>query len=76
MVSDPVLLSDPLDRLVPSAIAQETTATVTGTVTDPSGGVLPGVIVSLKHVATGRHFESITHRGGRLLGAPSADWYL
>ena len=39
-----------------TATAQETTATVTGTVTDQSGGVLPGVTVSLKHVATGRVF--------------------
>lgn len=40
------------------ALAQETTATVTGTVTDQSGGVLPGVVVSLKQVGTGRVFES------------------
>ena len=43
-----------------TASAQETTATVTGTVTDQSGGVLPGVTVSLKHVATGRVSEGVT----------------
>jgi len=47
--------------------AQETTATVTGTVTDQSGGVLPGVVVSLKHVATGRVFESTTSPEGLYL---------
>jgi Carboxypeptidase regulatory-like domain/TonB dependent receptor/TonB-dependent Receptor Plug Domain len=52
------------------AFAQETTATVTGTVTDSSGGVLPGVTVSLKHVATGRSFEGITNtEGGYLMSA-------
>lgn len=43
-----------------TALAQETTATVTGTVTDQSGGVRPGVVVSLKHVPTGRTFEGTT----------------
>ena len=49
------------------AFAQETTATATGTVTDSSGGVLPGVTVSFKHVATGRLFESITNTEGSYL---------
>ena len=53
-----------------TAIAQETTATVTGTVTDQSGGVLPGVSVSLRHVATGRVAEGISGaEGGYLLPA-------
>ena len=53
-----------------AAIAQETTATVTGTVTDQSGGVLPGVSVSLRHVATGRVAEGISGaEGGYLLPA-------
>ena len=55
---------------VPSVLAQETTATVTGTVTDASGGVLPGVVVSLKHTATGRVFEGTTStEGGYLVRA-------
>ena len=49
------------------ASAQETTATITGTVTDQSGGVLPGVTVSAKHVATGRAFEAITNAEGNYL---------
>ena len=53
-----------------TAAAQETTATVTGTVTDQSGGVLPGVTVSLKHVATGRVSEGVTGaEGGYLMSA-------
>ncbi len=56
-----------LSLSVPAATAQETTATVTGTVTDSSGGVLPGVVVSLKHVPTGRTFESITGAEGGYL---------
>lgn len=36
------------------AQAQETTGTITGIVTDESGGVLPGVTVSVLHVGTGR----------------------
>jgi hypothetical protein len=53
-----------------AATAQETTATVTGTVSDSTGGVLPGVVVSLKHVPTGRVFEGITStEGGYLVRA-------
>src|SRR5215216_2209613 len=47
-----------------TATAQETTATVAGTVTDQSGGVLPGVSVSLKHLATGRVSDGITGAAG------------
>jgi len=50
-----------------AASAQETTATVTGTVTDQSGGVLPGVTVSLKHAGTGRTFESVSGAEGGYL---------
>lgn len=53
--------------LVPPAAAQETTATVIGTVTDESGAVLPGVTVALRHVATGRSFESVTSTEGGYL---------
>jgi hypothetical protein len=53
---------------VPSvAAAQETTATIVGTVTDAGGGVLPGVIVSLRHVATRRTFEGLTSIAGSYL---------
>jgi hypothetical protein len=40
--------------------AQETTGTITGTVTDESGAVLPGVTVIVKHVPTGQTFERVT----------------
>src|SRR5688572_31869169 len=36
------------------ALAQESTGTVMGTLTDPSGGVLPGVTVTLTNIQTGR----------------------
>ena len=48
-------------------LAQEITASVTGTVTDQSGGVLPGVVVSLKHLPTGRVFEATTNSEGGYL---------
>jgi hypothetical protein len=44
--------------------AQEITATIVGTVTDQSGAVLPGVTVSLRHVATGRMHEIVTNDEG------------
>ena len=47
--------------------AQETTATIVGTVTDESGGVLPGVVVTLRHVPTRRAFEGTTSAEGRYL---------
>lgn len=53
--------------LPPAALAQETTATLIGTVTDQSGGVLPGVTVTLRHVATGRSFEGTTSTEGGYL---------
>src|SRR5688500_16972954 len=49
------------------SFAQETTATVVGTVTDQSGGVLPGVTVALRHVRTGRTFETVTGAEGNYL---------
>ncbi len=49
------------------AAAQETTATLTGIVADQSGGVLPGVVVSARHVPTGRVFEMTTGTEGAYL---------
>ena len=46
------------------ALAQETTGTILGTVTDQSGAVLPGVTVSLKHVGTGRTIDRVTNSDG------------
>src|SRR5258705_13813124 len=44
------------------AFAQE--ATVIGTVTDSTGGVLPGVTVRAIHDATGNTFETVTDDRG------------
>ena len=40
------------------------TATLSGTVTDPSGAVLPGVTISAKHLATGVVTTSISNSQG------------
>ncbi len=44
------------------AFAQE--ATLSGTVTDSTGGVLPGVVVRAVHEATGNSFEAVTDGAG------------
>jgi hypothetical protein len=44
------------------ASAQE--ATVTGTITDSTGAVLPGVTVVAVHQATGNHFLGVTDDRG------------
>ena len=46
------------------ALAQETTATISGTVSDETGGTLPNVVVVLSHVVTGRTFERVTSNEG------------
>jgi len=49
--------------LVRPAAAQE--ATLSGTITDSTGGVLPGVTVTATHEATGNTFVAVTdERGG------------
>ena len=35
-----------------AALAQQTTATVTGTVTDPTGALVPGVAITVTNLAT------------------------
>src|SRR2546425_6587127 len=45
-----------------SAYAQE--ATVSGIVTDSTGGVLPGVTVTAQHEASGNTFEAVTDGRG------------
>jgi hypothetical protein len=50
--------------LPPVAAAQFDTATVLGTIRDASGGVVPGVTVSLKNVSTGITAETITDTDG------------
>ncbi len=49
--------------LVPAAVfAQE--ATLTGTITDSTGGVLPGVVVTAVSTTTGNRFEGVTDERG------------
>src|SRR5258708_8082341 len=47
-----------------AAFAQETTATVTGVVTDQTGAVLPGVAVTLKNANTELARTVVTNEGG------------
>jgi pimeloyl-ACP methyl ester carboxylesterase len=48
----------------PASIAQETTATIIGAVTRRSGGVFPGVTVTLRHLGTKQTFERVTTAEG------------
>ena len=61
--------------MIPSAVlAQE--ATLSGTVTDSTGGVLSGVVVRAVHEASGNSFEGVTteagHSAWRCASAPTA----
>lgn len=47
-----------------TAAAQETTGTITGVTTDSTGGVLPGVTVTLKSVNTGAVRSVVTNEAG------------
>src|SRR5262245_36013463 len=47
-----------------TAHAQERTGTLTGTLTDPSGGVLPGVAVTFTNNRTGRTTTVVTDSAG------------
>jgi hypothetical protein len=60
-----------------SAPAQ-TSATVTGTIVDPSGGVLPGVSLTLRNVATGLVRTTVTSPEGRFVfaGLPASSYEL
>ncbi len=46
-------------------LAQTTTATLAGTIQDPSGGVVPGVKVSVRNTNTGATRETVTDTAGR-----------
>ncbi len=48
----------------PSVVAQQGTTEVRGVVTDPQGGVLPGVAVTVKNQDTGMYRETITSQDG------------
>src|SRR6185295_17425503 len=47
-----------------AAAAQETTGTITGTTTDQTGAVLPGVTVTIKNVDTGATRSAVTNEAG------------
>ncbi len=44
--------------------AQADRATITGTVTDPSGAVIPGVAVTATNIDTGVHLNAVTNEAG------------
>ena len=50
--------------LVAPAVAFAQEATVTGTITDSTGGVLPGVTITAVHEATGNMFVAVTDERG------------
>jgi len=47
-----------------AAIAQETTGTIAGVITDEQGAVLPGVTIIATHVPTGRTFQFVSTSTG------------
>jgi len=59
------LLTLPLFLLPVTAFAQE--AAISGTVTDQTGGVLPGVVVRAVNEANGNSFEAVTDSTGKYL---------
>ncbi len=50
--------------IVGSAYAQDNRATITGTVTDPAGGALPGVTVEAKNAGTGVPYATVSNQAG------------
>src|SRR5262245_36951385 len=50
--------------LIPGSLAHAQEAILSGTVSDTTGGVLPGVVVRAVHVATGNSFETVTDERG------------
>src|SRR5258708_20416366 len=50
--------------LTPTASAQKTSGTITGTVTDPSGAAVPGATVSAVNERTGAARQAVTNEQG------------
>lgn len=53
-----------------AAFAQVETARITGTVTDTTGSVIPGVEITMTYVRTNRQTVAVTNEQGRYLSAP------
>jgi len=47
-----------------NAFAQSDRGTITGTITDPAGAVVPGATVIASHKATGATYPTVTTRTG------------
>lgn len=62
--------------LVPNAWAQLTTATISGTVTDATAGILPGATVTVKNLETGAARSVVTGASGdyRVTGLPIGEY--
>ena len=77
MLKHVVLLALFVTTLAP-AVAAQTAGTIGGTVHDPSGAVLPGVLVTAKNGATGLSRTSVTGPEGRYVIAqlPPGDYEL
>ena len=62
--------------LPPSLRAQSTTTELTGTVRDSSGGVLPGALVTARHIDTGLNRTATAGPDGRyvIAGLPLGEW--
>src|SRR5580693_246681 len=61
-----------------AAWAQDVTATITGTVTDPSGGAVVGANVTAKSVERGVTYTAVTNEAGlyRILQLPVGNYEL
>ncbi|MQA31875.1 MAG: TonB-dependent receptor plug domain-containing protein [Luteitalea sp.] len=72
------LLLTALVPLGPATAHAQTTATMTGTISDASGAALPGVRLTLRHTATGLTRTLVTGNDGRFVfaGAPVGDYEL
>src|SRR5947199_6031372 len=55
-----IALSSIILSISPISMAQQVAATLTGTVTDPSGAVVPGATVVVRNDATGTDVRTVT----------------